>query len=229
MEEALTRLETFPYEDLGFARPDHHRALRRGFPEVILGEGKSDEQIISIARKLLTSGSRLLVTRTSIKCFEAFQKEIPDAVYHKEARAITVNRDKKLKLKPGILVACGGTADLSVAEEAALTAGLMGNSVEKVYDIGIAGIHRVIDMLPALRQARVVVAVAGMEGALPSVLAGLIKAPVIAVPTSAGYGASFGGVAALLSMLNSCSTGVAVVNIDNGFGAGFIAALINRL
>ncbi len=228
IEEVLTRLETLPYEDLGFARPDHHRALRRGFPEVILGQGKSIEQISEIAQKLLSSSSKLLITRTGVECFECLQKEIPDAVYHAEARVITVNREMGTRLKPGIVVACGGTSDLAVAEEAAITAGLMGNSVEKAYDVGIAGIHRVLHILPALRKARVVVAVAGMEGALPSVLAGLIKAPVIAVPTSSGYGASFGGIAALLSMLNSCASGVATVNIDNGFGAGFIAALINQ-
>ena len=228
MEEVLVRLETFPYEDLGFAKPDHHRALRRGFPEVILGQGKSIEQIGSIAQKLLSTSSKLLITRTGAECFEILQKEIPDAVYHKEAKMITVNREKRAKLKVGIVVACGGTSDVPVAEEAAITAELMGNSVEKAYDVGIAGIHRIIDILPALRKARVVVAVAGMEGALPSVLAGLIKAPVIAVPTSSGYGASFGGIAALLSMLNSCASGVATVNIDNGFGAGFIAALINQ-
>lgn len=186
------------------------------------------EQISTIAQKLLSSSSRLLITRTGSECFEYLQREIPDSVYHKEARVITVNREKKARLKPGIVVACGGTSDLAIAEEAAITAGLMGNSVEKAYDVGIAGIHRIIDILPMLRKARVVVAVAGMEGALPSVLAGLIKAPVIAVPTSSGYGASFGGIAALLSMLNSCAAGVATVNIDNGFGAGFIAALINQ-
>lgn len=229
LEEVLARLETLPYEDLEYAKPDHHRALRRGFSEVILGEGKSIEQIGSIAQKLLSTSSKLLITRTDVECFEILQKEIPDAVYHKEAKMITVNREKRARLKPGIMVACGGTSDLPIAEEAAITAELMGNSVEKAYDVGIAGIHRIIDILPALRKARVVVAVAGMEGALPSVLAGLIKAPVIAVPTSCGYGTSFGGIAALLSMLNSCASGVATVNIDNGFGAGFIAALINQL
>lgn len=229
MEEVLARLETLPYEDLGFAKPDHHRALRRGFPEVILGQGKSIEQIGSIAQKLLSTSSKLLITRTGTECFKILQKEIPDVVYHKEAKMITVNREKRARLKAGIVVACGGTSDVPVAEEAAITAELMGNSVEKAYDVGIAGIHRIIDILPALRKARVVVAVAGMEGALPSVLAGLIKAPVIAVPTSTGYGASFGGIAALLSMLNSCASGVATVNIDNGFGAGFIASLINQL
>lgn len=229
MEDVLSRLETLPYGDLGFAKPDHHRALRRGFPEVILGEGKTTAQITGIAKSILSTSSKLLITRTSSECFSILQKEVPDAVYYDVARAIAINREKGAKLKSGILVACGGTSDLPVAEEASIIAELMGNSVVKAYDIGIAGIHRILDVLPALRKARVVVAVAGMEGALPSVLAGLIKAPVIAVPTSCGYGASFGGIAALLSMLNSCAAGVATVNIDNGFGAGFVASLINQL
>lgn len=229
VRDVLTKLETLPYENLRYARVDHHRALRRGFPEVILGQGKNTEQIRNIAIQMLSVNSRLLITRTTAECHKALRKEIPDAVYHKEAGVITVNREKKVRLKPGVLVACGGTSDLHVAEEAAITAEIMGNSVERAYDVGVAGIHRVLDILPSLRKARVIIAVAGMEGALPSVLAGLVKAPVISVPTSSGYGASFGGIAALLSMLNSCAAGVATVNIDNGFGAGFIAALINGL
>jgi NCAIR mutase (PurE)-related protein len=228
VDEALERLRRLPYEDLGFAEVDHHRALRKGFPEVILGEGKSDEQIVVIAEKLLAQGDRLLVTRIGPATHAALKAAIPDAVYHPAARAATVNRRSE-PLLPGVAVVCAGTGDLPVADEAAVTVELMGSQAERVYDVGVAGLHRLLDRLDALRSANAVVVVAGMEGALPSVVAGLIAAPVIAVPTSVGYGASFGGLAPLLAMLNACAPGVAVVNIDNGFGGGYLAAVINRL
>lgn len=228
IEEALSRLRHLPYEDIGFAKLDHHRALRRGFPEVVFGQGKTPEQVADIAQRLAAHSERVLVTRASLEMFAAVQQRLPDAIYNPTARAIILNRVPEAPRRPGIMVVSAGTADLPVAEEAAITAELMDNIVERVYDVGVAGIHRLFDFLPGLRQARVVIAVAGMEGALPGVISGLVAAPVIAVPTSTGYGTSFGGVAPLLTMLNSCSPGVAVVNIDNGFGAGYLAALINR-
>ncbi|MGQ9572948.1 MAG: nickel pincer cofactor biosynthesis protein LarB [Dehalococcoidia bacterium] len=228
IEETLARLRRLPYEDLGFAEVDHHRALRKGFPEVILGQGKTDEQIVAIAERLLSQGDRLLVTRVDAPTYAALKERIPDAVYHPPARAITVNRGRQALL-PGVAVVCAGTSDLAVAEEAAVTAELVGSQTERIYDVGVAGLHRLIDHLAVLQESNVIVAVAGMEGALPSVVAGLVAAPVIAVPTSMGYGASFRGLAPLLTMLNSCAPGVAVVNIDNGFGAGYLAAMINRL
>ena len=229
VEEALASLRTLPYEDLGFAKVDHHRALRQGFPEVIFGQGKTPEQVTAIAERLAARADRLLVTRVDADCFEAVRERLPDAQYNVVARAITLNRSNSSIPLPGMVLICGGTADLPVAEEAAVTAELMDSAVDRIYDVGVAGIHRLLDCLPRLHEARVVVVVAGMEGALPSVVGGLVSAPVIAVPTSVGYGASFGGLAPLLAMLNSCSAGVAVVNIDNGFGAGYLAALINRL
>jgi NCAIR mutase (PurE)-related protein len=228
VDEALERLRRLPYEDLGFAEVDHHRALRKGFPEVILGEGKSDEQIVAIAERLLAQGDRLLVTRIGPSTYAALKGAIPDAVYHAPARAATVSRRSESPL-PGVAVVCAGTADLPVAEEAAVTVELVGSQAERVYDVGVAGLHRLLDRLAVLQAANAVVVVAGMEGALPSVVAGLIAAPIIAVPTSVGYGASFGGLAPLLAMLNACAPGVAVVNIDNGFGGGYLAAVINRL
>ncbi|MDO8635573.1 MAG: nickel pincer cofactor biosynthesis protein LarB [Dehalococcoidia bacterium] len=227
IEEALGHLKAFPYEDLGFAKPDHQRALRQGFPEVILGEGKTPEQIVSIAQRLASQSDQLLITRASPEIYKHVKEILPEVEYHTDARAIVLNRVKNIALRPGIMVVCGGTADLPVAEEAVVTAELMGNKVEKAYDIGVAGLHRLLDQLPRLRQSRVVVAVAGMEGALPSVISGLVSIPVIAVPTSVGYGANLGGLAPLLAMLNSCAAGVSVVNINNGFGAGYVAALIN--
>jgi NCAIR mutase (PurE)-related protein len=227
VEEALERLASFPYEDLGFAKPDTHRALRRGFPEVILGEGKTAEQVVGIVRKLWEASPRLLITRANEEIFQGVKKEFPEAFYHSWARAVVLDRLRESPTRPGVMLVSAGTSDVPVAEEAAITAELMGNIVERAYDVGVAGLHRLLDQLPKLRHARVVVAVAGMEGALPSVIAGLVAVPVVAVPTSTGYGASFQGLAALLAMLNSCAPGVAVVNIDNGFGAGYLAGLIN--
>ena len=228
IDETLERLRRFPYEDLGFAAVDHHRALRKGFPEVILGQGKTDEQVVTIAERLLSEGDRLLVTRVDASTYGALKERIPDAVYHATARAISVDR-RHQPLLDGVAVVCAGTSDLAVAEEAAVTTELVGSRAERIYDVGVAGLHRLLDHLAVLQGSKVVVAVAGMEGALPSVVAGLVAAPVIAVPTSMGYGASWQGLAPLLAMLNSCVPGVAVVNIDNGFGAGYLAAMINRL
>ena len=229
VEAAAERLTTLPYEDLGFAKPDHHRSLRKGFPEVVLGEGKTPEQVLAIARRLGKQSPRLLITRAGEETYQKVKEAFPGAIYNTEARAIVLDRGRKGPPRPGVMVLSGGTADLGVAEEAAITAELMGNQVERAYDVGVAGIHRLLDQLPKLRQARVVVAVAGMEGALPSVVSGLVAVPVIAVPTSVGYGASFGGLAPLLAMLNTCAPGMAVVNIDNGFGAGYLAGLINQM
>ena len=219
--QVLDALIQAPFEDLGFARVDHHRELRQGFPEVILGLGKTPEQIAEIASRIVARGRPLLVTRATPEAFEA--------TYHAQARVVTLDQGEVARGKGTILVACAGTSDIPVAEEAALTAALMGNDVERLYDVGVAGLHRLLAAQAQLRRARVIIVVAGMEGALPSVLAGLVCVPVIAVPTSIGYGASFGGVAALLGMLNSCANGVTVVNIDNGFGAAATASLINHL
>ncbi len=229
MESALDRLRHLPYEDLGFAKVDHHRALRAALPEVVLSQGKTAEQVVAIAERLVERSGRVLVTRIDAEVFRQLRERLPDVVYHEVARAATLDRHPPEALLSGICLVCAGTADLPVAEEAAVTAELMGHRVDRVYDVGVAGLHRLLDHLPQLGEARVLVVVAGMEGALPSVVSGLIAAPVIAVPTSIGYGASFQGIAPLLTMLNSCAPGVAVVNIDNGFGAGYLAAVINRL
>ncbi len=226
--EAYERLRVLPYEDIGFAKIDHHRAMRDGMPEVILGDGKTPEQIAAIAERLAQRSDRLLVTRVGPEAHAAVAARVPEARYDAEARCITMNRNPTA-LTPGIVLVAAGTADLPVAAEAALTAELMGHAVERVIDVGVAGIHRLLDHGGALRAANVVIAVAGMDGALASVVGGLVSGPVIAVPTSVGYGASFGGLGPLLTMLNSCATGVAVVNIDNGFGAGYLAARINTL
>ena len=222
----MSRLAALPYEDLDFARLDHHRALRKGFPEVVYGLGKTPEQVAAIAASILRRSDRLLVTKTGPETYAAVREGAADAVYDPTARTITVDRRVDAEPVPGVVVASAGTSDLPVVAEAAVTAEIMGCRVERISDVGVAGIHRLLDHLPALRGARVVVAVAGMEGALPSVVGGLVAAPVIAVPTSVGYGASYDGLAALLAMLNSCAPGVAVVNIDNGFGAGYLAAQI---
>jgi NCAIR mutase (PurE)-related protein len=227
VDEALEHLRNLPYEDLGFASVDHHRALRKGFPEVVLGEGKSAEQVAAIAERLAARSDRLLVTRANIEMYQAVKERVPDAAYHAAARAVTLDRSKEPR-RPGVAVCCAGTSDVPVAEEAAVTAEIMGSVVDRMFDVGVAGLHRLLDKLERLRAAKALVVVAGMEGALPSVVAGLISAPVVAVPTSVGYGASFRGLAPLLAMLNACAAGVAVVNIDNGFGAGYLAAVINR-
>jgi pyridinium-3,5-biscarboxylic acid mononucleotide synthase len=218
-----------PFEDLGFARVDIHRSFRQGFPEVILGLGKTPPQIAAIASRIVANGQSLLVTRATPDAYEAVRAVIGDASYHVGARAITLKRDDVPAGAGTILIACAGTADLPVAEEAAVTAEIMGNAVDRLYDVGVAGLHRLLHEHQRLNAARVVIVVAGMEGALPSVIGGLVRVPVIAVPTSVGYGASFDGLAALLGMLNSCASGVTVVNIDNGFGAAYVASRINHL
>jgi hypothetical protein len=223
----LAELRGQPFEDLGFAKVDHHRAVRQGFPEVVLGLGKTPAQVAEIAARIAAKGAPLLVTRATPEAWQAVQAVVPGVRYHELARAITLPRDLP-RGKGTIAVASAGTSDLPVAEEAAVTAEIMGNDVVRIYDVGVAGIHRVLAERTRLETARVIVVVAGMEGALPSVVAGMVNVPVIAVPTSIGYGASFGGIAALLGMLNSCANGVAVVNIDNGFGAGCMASLINH-
>jgi len=225
--QAMQELSILPYEELVSAKPDHHRSLRLRFPEVIFGQGKTLEQIVTIAERLAARSGRLLITRVSQETFDAVREKIPDVTYNSLSMSILLNR-KRTTPRPGITVVTGGTADIPVAEEAVVTAELMGNKVGRVYDVGVAGIHRLLDKLPQLRKARVIIAAAGMEGALPSVIGGLVPIPIIAVPTSVGYGASFAGLAPLLTMLNSCAPGVAVVNIDNGFGAGYIAGLINH-
>jgi NCAIR mutase (PurE)-related protein len=228
-QQLLTAFRARPYEDLGFARVDHHRSVRQGFPEVVLGLGKTPLQIAAIAAEIVGRGSSLLVTRTTPDAFDAVRARVPSAVYHSDARIIALPQRDVARGKGTILVVAAGTADLPVSEEAARTAELMGNDVERLYDVGVAGLHRLLGETERLQTARVIIVVAGMEGALPSVVSGLVSAPVIAVPTSIGYGASFGGIAALLGMLNSCASGVSVVNIDNGFGAANIASLINHL
>ena len=228
-ERLLEWMRAAPYEDLGFARVDHHRPIRQGFPEVILGLGKTAAQIAAIAEEIVERGSTLLVTRATEEAFEAVRVRVPGATYYADAALITFRQDDVIPGKGTIVVAAAGTSDLQVAEEAARTAELMGNAVCRLFDVGVAGLHRILGERARLASARVIVVVAGMEGALPSVIAGLVSVPVIAVPTSVGYGASFGGIAALLGMLNSCATGVSVVNIDNGFGAAATASLINHL
>lgn len=230
VQRAVERLRYLPFEDLGFAKVDHHRALRQGFPEVIMGEGKEAVEIAAIARAMKKRRANVLITRLSTAKMAALRKRIKGFRYHAGARAVTwVGKPIRVRGRGSILVVCAGTSDIPVAEEAALTAEMMGNRVERLFDVGVAGIHRLLESRKRLFSASVLVVVAGMEGALPSVVAGLVDKPVIAVPTSVGYGASFQGIAALLGMLNSCAAGVTVVNIDNGFGAGFAAGLINRV
>jgi NCAIR mutase (PurE)-related protein len=225
----LGALRAQPYQDLGFARVDHHRAIRQGFPEVVLGLGKTPAQVAAIAAEIVGRGSTLLITRASQEMFDEVRAVVPQATYHPDAAIIEYRQRDVAPGKGLILVVAAGTSDLPVAEEAARTAELMGNEVDRLYDVGVAGLHRVLAERARLAAARVIIVAAGMEGALPSVVAGLVAVPVVAVPTSVGYGASFGGIAALLGMLNSCAAGVSVVNIDNGFGAGNIASLINHL
>ena len=228
-EQALGQLRDLPYQDLGYAKVDHHRPLRTGSPEVVLGQGKSPEQVAGIVAALKGRGHPVLVTKTGRDAFEAVRRETPEAEFNELAGAIVAPAPQHSPRHTGVVLVTAGTADLPVAEEAALTARLMGQDVERINDVGVAGLHRLLAQLPALQQARVLVVAAGMDAALAGVVAGLVAAPVIAVPTSTGYGASFEGMAALLSMLNSCAPGVAVVNIDNGFGAGYLAAQVNRL
>jgi NCAIR mutase (PurE)-related protein len=226
--QGVERLQHLPFEDLGFARVDHHRTLRQGFPEVIFGLGKKPEHVAAIVRSLLTHKSNILVTRCSPETYRLVRRATSKARYHEPAEAVSVVQDSTIRGEGTIHVVCAGTSDIRVAEEAALTARLMGNVVETTFDAGVAGIHRLLSVRESLSRASVIVAVAGMEGALPSVVGGMVSVPVIAVPTSIGYGSSFGGLTALLAMLNSCASNVTVVNIDNGFGAGFVASLINR-
>jgi NCAIR mutase (PurE)-related protein len=227
--QLLEALRDRPFEDLGFARVDHHRSIRQGFPEVILGLGKTPAQVAAIAAEIVRRGSTLLITRANKETYDAVVALVPSATYYADASIVAL-RQKDISRGAGtILIVAAGTSDVSVAEEAARTAELMGNDIQRLYDVGVAGIHRLLGERATLSAARVIIVIAGMEGALPSVVSGLVSVPVIAVPTSIGYGASFGGIAALLGMLNSCASGVSVVNIDNGFGAAYIASLINHL
>ncbi len=227
-DDATKSIENLSYEDIGYARIDHSRALRQGFPEVVFGEGKTKDQIAGIAEKLIERSPNVLITRTNTEVFGEVRNIYTEAEWHEQARMIRVLRDKNELGEGEISFVTAGTSDIPVAEEAALTAEAMGNRVKRIWDAGVAGIHRILSEREILQSSRVVVVAAGMEGALPSVVGGLVKVPVIAVPTSIGYGASFDGIAALLGMLNSCASNVTVVNIDNGFGAGFVASLINR-
>ncbi len=228
-DEAVGKLRHLPFEDLGFANVDHHRALRAGFPEVVFGPGKTPAQVAAIFTRLARHEKNVLVTRASEEQFKAVRKKVRGVQYRALARAITLQRDRARRGKGIIAVVSAGTSDIPAAEEAVVTAELMGNEVEHLYDVGVAGIHRLLHHRERLQRARVLIVCAGMEGALPSVVGGLVGVPVIAVPTSVGYGAAMGGIAALLGMMNSCASNVSVVNIDNGFGAGFVASLINRL
>lgn len=229
VDRAVGRLRHMPFEDLGFAKVDHHRELRHGMPEVILGQGKTVEEVAAIAAKLLERSRNLLVTRASEAMFDSVRALDAKAEFFPRSGAVRVWGDRSIRGKSKIAVVCAGTSDIRVAEEAVVTAEVMGNEVDTVYDVGVAGIHRLLAKMERIHAARVVICCAGMEGALPSALGGLVSVPVIAVPTSVGYGASFNGLSALLGMLNSCSSNVSVVNIDNGFGAAYVATLINRI
>ena len=229
VQDALDRLRDLPFEDMGFAKLDHHRPLRTGMPEVIFASGKTVTHVAAIFAHMAQAGGNVLATRASRECFDAVVAAEPRAQYHETARCITLQQAPTIPGKGTVAVVCAGTSDLPVAEEAAITARLMGNEVELIADVGVAGIHRLLAQRTSLQSARVLIVCAGMEGALPTVVGGLVNAPVLAVPTSVGYGASFGGLAALLGMLNTCSPNVCVVNIDNGFGAACIATLINRM
>lgn len=228
-EEAFEMLKTLPFQDLGFVNIDQHRNIRTGYPEAVFCQGKTSAQIAEIFVRLAVSNDNIMGTRATAENYQAVRELVPDALYYEEARMIVVNRDPQPKHDRTVAVVTAGTADIPVAEEAAITAMMLGNPVDRIYDVGVAGIHRLFAKLDRIRQAHVVIVVAGMEGALASVVGGLVEAPVIAVPTSIGYGANLGGMSALLSMLNSCANGVGIVNIDNGFGAAYLAANINRL
>ena len=229
VDAALNRVRHMPYEDLGFAKVDHHRALRQGMPEVIFAKGKTPDQVVAIAESLLANAPNVLITRADAPTAALVAEKLPGSEYFPLSGAIRFWNDKTVRGKGRIAVVCAGTSDMPVAEEAQITAEVMGNEVETIHDIGVAGIHRLMNNRMRLLEARVIVVCAGMEGALPSAVGGMVSCPVIAVPTSVGYGASFNGLAALLGMLNSCASNVTVVNIDNGFGAGYVASLINRL
>jgi len=230
VDQVIDQLKMFPYESLnGFANLDHHRLLRTGFPEVIFAKGKTPDQVVEIFIRLQGHSRQVLATRVNAEMYAQIQDRLPGVSYHPSARVLYIDQDLERVKRPGILVLTAGTSDMPVAEEAAITAELMGNQVERIYDVGVAGLHRLLDHLAQLQKATVIIVAAGMEGALPSVVGGLVSAPIIALPTSVGYGASFQGLAALLGMLNSCANGVAVVNIDNGFGAGCLAAKIKNL
>ncbi len=230
VDEALKELKLLPFEDLGFAKVDSHRSLRKGFPEVIMGEGKTTREITEIMKSLTSKGENILVTRVSPEKVRSLKKKFPKGTYHTRSRAFTVKTHPvSLTGKGTILVISAGTSDIPVAEEAVVTASMMGNRVQTLYDVGVAGIHRLLNQKELLQEARVLVVVAGMEGALASVVGGIVDKPIVAVPTSVGYGASFHGLAALLGMLNTCAAGIGIVNIDNGFGAGYLAGTINQL
>ncbi len=229
IEEALGQLKHLPYEDLDFAKIDHHRELRRGFPEIVFGLGKTEEQIKNISRSIIAKGSNLLVTRVQPEVFAHLHQDMPELAYNEPGRVMYYKSKPPPQGKGKIAIMTAGTSDIPVAEEASVTCDLLGNTVEKIYDVGVAGIHRLFGEYARIKDARVIIVTAGMEGALPSVVAGITDIPIIAVPTSVGYGANLGGITALLAMLNSCPGGVAVVNIDNGFGAAYLASLINHL
>jgi NCAIR mutase (PurE)-related protein len=229
VDAAIERLRHMPFEDLGFAKVDHHRAIRNGMPEVVFGKGKTPEQVTTIVDALAHHSKNVLVTRIEPHVADCLRRQYPEAEYFPASGALRIWRDRAMMGKGKIAIVCAGTSDLPVAEEAQVTAEVMGNEIDAIHDVGVAGIHRLMHNRERLTEARVVIVCAGMEGALPSVVGGLVMAPVIAVPTSVGYGASFHGLAALLGMLNSCASNVTVVNIDNGFGAGYAASLINRL
>ena len=227
VDEAIKKLKFVPFEDLGFAKVDHHRALRKGFPEVVFCQNKNIEQVVKIVSKLASNNSSVIATRATLEMFNEVKKYVKNAQYNKVSKTIIINKNQMLK-EGKILVMSAGTSDINVAEEAAVVAEAMGNKVERLYDVGVAGLHRLLNNKEKLDEANVLIIVAGMDGVLPSVVSGLFGKPIIAVPTSVGYGASFRGIAPLLTMLNACSPGVVVVNIDNGFGAGYFASLINK-
>jgi NCAIR mutase (PurE)-related protein len=229
IEQAYKEIKALPYEDLGFAKLDHHRAIRNGYPEVIYCEGKTNSQVVEIVQRLMLKNNNILATRASKEVYEAICGLTSDAEYHSEARIVVVKRKDIVVTEKQIAIITAGTSDIPVAEEAAVTAEVLGNIVTRIYDVGVAGIHRLLSKMDIISESNVIIVVAGMEGALASVVGGLVDKPVIAVPTSVGYGASFGGLAALLTMLNSCASGIGVVNIDNGFGAGYLASNINKL
>ncbi|MFW6131948.1 MAG: nickel pincer cofactor biosynthesis protein LarB [Candidatus Aminicenantaceae bacterium] len=228
-DEALILFKDYPYQDLNFAKIDHHRELRKGLPEIIFGIGKTEDQIIKIAKEILKKDSNLLITKIEPSVYKNIKKHLPELNYNKQAKSVYLKKKKPIMGKGKIAIVTAGTSDIPVAEEAYVTCDLFGNEAYKIYDVGVAGIHRLFSEYEKLKESRIIITIAGMEGALPSVIAGLVSVPVIAVPTSIGYGASFNGLTALLAMLNACPGGISVVNIDNGFGAGYLASLINHM